>query len=83
MTTAADEARIHPLSKFTFQKSMNRAAGITSLQELLKQLWDRRAIGLTVDAPALDSLIDEDRFRCQSQRQIQGATKCRFTVWPF
>ena len=79
MTTAADEARIHPLSKFTFQKSMNRAAGITSLQELRKQLWDRRAIGLTVDAHVLDSLIDEDRFRCRSQRLIQGTAKCKST----
>jgi hypothetical protein len=79
MTTAADEARIQPLSKFAFQKGINRSAGITSLQELLKQLWDRRAIGLTVDAHALDSLIDEDRFQCRSQRQIQGATECKFT----
>src|SRR5258705_10343315 len=30
-----------------------------------------------------DSLIDDDRFRCQSRRQIQGATKCGSTVWPF
>jgi AraC family transcriptional regulator len=30
-----------------------------------------------------DGLIDDDRFRRQSRRQIQAATKCGSTVWPF
>jgi hypothetical protein len=59
--------RVHP------QKSIKRSAGITSVQELLEQLWDRRT-GKIVNAHAMGRPHD-DRLRCRSRRPIQGAKK--------
>ena len=55
----------------TPQKSIKRSAGITSVQELLEQLWDRRT-GKIVNAHAMGRPHD-DRLRCRSRRPIQGA----------
>jgi hypothetical protein len=69
------QARIHPHDEPTPQKSISRQLGSRPFKNYFGNCGIV-AIGLTVDAHAMDSLIDDDCFRCQSLRQIQGAKKC-------
>jgi len=68
------QARIHPHDESAPQKSIGGQLGSRPFKSYLSNRGIV-AIGLTVDAHAMDSLIDDDRFRCQSLRQIQGARK--------
>jgi hypothetical protein len=76
------QARVHPHDRSTPQKSISGRLGSRPFKNYFGNCGIV-AIGLTVEAHAMDSLIDDDRFRCQSLRQIQGTTKCGSTVWPF
>jgi AraC family transcriptional regulator len=75
------QARIHPLNESTPQKSISSQMGSRPFKNWFSNRGNV-AIGLTT-LMRWDNLIDDDRLRCQSRRQIQGATKCGSTVWPF